>query len=310
MNKKLNIYLKLFCMVSILLLLIECSGSKIYTWMLGYERGKAELVVKTIDLSEGKIEYMTNTIVPQKQTILMIHGFGGDKDNWTFFAKYLSRDYNLIVLDLPGFGKSFNDISLNYKIETQAQRVNEFLQKLNINKVHLIGHSMGGAISLRFSFQYPDRLLSLTVVNAGGAHAAESEMDELLKKGENPLLVRSYEDYKRLLSFAMEKQPYVPDAVIKSMADEKIPRFKLEQKIFNEIFHFMDQIPILPEIHAPTLIIWGENDRIIHKESAKLINQKIEGSKLSIIPGLGHSPMIEDPEGTSKIYLNFLKGLQ
>jgi len=95
---------------------------------------------------------------PSKPTLVMVHGFGADKDHWTFYAPWLTKDYRLIAPDLPGFGENDRDGELPFDVGSQAARLKDFLDALGIDRPHLGGNSMGGWIALRFAIDYPDAL--------------------------------------------------------------------------------------------------------------------------------------------------------
>ena len=88
---------------------------------------------------------------PTGDVVVLVHGFGGDKDNWAFYAPFLTKRYRLICPDLPGFGDTSRDPALDYDCRLQADRLREFLDALGVEKCHLGGNSMGGYIALLLS---------------------------------------------------------------------------------------------------------------------------------------------------------------
>lgn len=285
-----------------------CSKREIFTRIMDHERSNAKLVVKTRNLGFGKIVYLENTSGKGGIPVVMLHGFGGDKDNWDRFSKKLTDHCRLIIPDLPGHGESVQDLSLNYGIQEQAKRLKEFLDSLGIKKAHLVGNSMGGAIAMRYAALYPESVQSLALIDTAGAVRAPSEFDAIVKRtGRNPVLdIKSAAVFKNMMKYIYEKPPYLPGFVIDVLTEEKLKRRAIEQKIYRDILADMDQTSIVANIHAPTLIIWGARDRIINVDSAEWLHQKIAGSKKEILEGVGHCPMIEKPEVTGELYLRFL----
>ncbi len=292
-------------------LILGCSTYRIYTVTLNAERNKADLVLKNAKISIGDVAYLDNTsekaIMKNQDVILMVHGFGGHKDHWLFFAERLADDHRIIIPDLPGHGDSISGLSNNYTIENQAKWLNELMKTLNIKKFHIIGNDMGSAVSLKFTHLYPEKIVSLTLLNSAGLLKNESEYVELLKKGINPLVVGSTKEFKELMNFVMEKKPYLPDPVYKILAQKKIARKEIDKKIFNDMMADINKTEdFLSEIKKPTLIIWGKKDRVINVANAEAFHQKIEGSQKIIFKHIGHFPMIEDPKKIGEHYASFL----
>lgn len=286
-----------------------CSKRSLYAALIEHERKNANLIVKTENLSYGKITYLTNTPLKSETPIIMLHGFGGEKDNWNRFSKKLTNDYRLIIPDLPGHGDSVQDLSLNYGIEEQAKRLKQFLDALGIKKAHLVGNSMGGAIAMRYAFLNPQSVLSLTLIDSAGAVKTPSEFDAFMKTtGKNPMLeIENAKDFRNVMEkYVFVDPPYLPGFVIDILVEEKTKRKAIEQKMFREFLVDLDQMSTLSAIHSPTLIIWGAQDKIIHADNAELLHQKISGSKKEVLEGVGHCPMIEKPEVATELYRKFL----
>ncbi len=296
------------------ILISGCSKYKIYNMALDSRRGGADFIVKNVNISIGEITYLDNATAdnPRKdqEVVIMVHGFGANKDNWLLFSKEITDDYRLLALDLPGHGESISDVSISYTIVNQAKWLKEVMEKLHISKGHLIGNSMGGAICLKFTGLYPDKVTSMTLLDSAGVTKTESEFIGLLKKGKNPLVAANSDEYKKLLDFVMTKRPYIPGAVIDVLAEQKIARKALDEKVFKDVqTDIVLPIDDLDKIQTPTLILWGDNDRVLHVDNADEFNLRIKGSQKVILEGVGHMPMIEVPEETSAHYIRFLSSL-
>ena len=286
-----------------------CSKDALFKKAIAYERGRSHLVVSAQSLSFGKIVYLSNDKSNEKETIVMLHGFGADKDTWVRFARDLSDDYKLIIPDLPGDGESTQDISLNYGIQEQAKRLNEFLTSINAQKAHIVASSMGGAIALRYIYMYPGAVKSLTLIDSYGAIKTPSALDELIKvSGKNPMLeITSADDYKAMINYAMVDSPYIPGFLIDVLAEAKIKRQAIEQKMLKDMMVDADQTAILTEIHAPTLIIWGKKDKVLNVDNAEFLRENISGSRKVLLEETGHVPMVEKTKETVQYFRSFLK---
>lgn len=295
-----------------LLALGGCSKHALYTRAINHERNNAKLVVKNENLSYGKITYLTNAKTGSEPPIVMLHGFAGEKDNWNRFSRKLTDDYRLIIPDLSGHGESVRDLSLNYSVEEQAKRLKQFLDALGIERAHLVGNSMGGAIGIRFTSLYPQSVESLTLIASAGAVKTPSEFEALIRKtGKNPLIdIENAQDFKDMMGYIFVEPPYLPGFVVDTMSAEKLKRKEFERKMFLDFIADMDQMSVLSSIHAPTFIIWGAQDRVLHVDNAELLNEMIAGSKKEILEGVGHCPMIEKPEVTTDLYRKFLQEIK
>ena len=245
------------------------------------------------------------------QTILMVHGFAANKDNWLRFARHLSQDYRVIALDLPGFGASDKPAG-SYDVGTQTERLASVIDTLGIEQLHLIGNSMGGHISALYAARYPHRTLSLALLdNAGISSPQPSELMQRLQRGEpNPLVVKSTEDFQRLLDFIFVQPPYLPESLKGYFAEQAIANSAHYDQVFAHLIErYIALEPELPKIQAPTLIIWGAEDRALHVSSVEVMQPLLRKPSVVIMPDTGHAPMIERAELTAHHYRTFLQAL-
>ena len=115
-------------------------------WATGSERKAASLQYKSVHVGDHEIVYLEGG---HGETILMLHGFAANKDNWTRFAKLISPAYHVVALDLPGFGESTCLEDASYSIADQAKRLTQFADAIGLKKFHIVGNSMGGHIAAR-----------------------------------------------------------------------------------------------------------------------------------------------------------------
>src|SRR3546814_1540033 len=147
-----------------------------------------------------------------KPLLLLVHGFAGDKDNWSMIAPYLTRDYHVIAPDLPGFGQNERNPDLAYDLQAQTARLKAFADTLGLSRPHVGGNSMGGWIALRYAIEYPDALASLILLNNAGVNGAnESELQkQAANEDYNPLILANLEDADRLVAMVVHKPPHIP----------------------------------------------------------------------------------------------------
>jgi abhydrolase domain-containing protein 6 len=122
--------------------------SNLFDMLMGVLRKSANFESNTVSLNVGEVVYLDNKkgTYKSKETLILLHGLGADKDTWLQFARYLTRKYRIIIPDLPGHGQSVQDFSIEYSVEAQAQCVCELLETLGIKRVHIVGNSMGGQL--------------------------------------------------------------------------------------------------------------------------------------------------------------------
>lgn len=306
-------HLTLAILVVAAVVLSGCSKYKMYSMAIESGRSKAGLSLKKATISIGEVVYLDNAEdqgePKDRGTILMIHGFGGDKDNWIRLCDKMPEGYRFLVPDLPGHGESASDLSNTYTIENQARWLAEFLAAVHVDKVHLAGNSMGGAISVRLALDHPEMVKSLALLDSAGVFRTESEYIKMVKQGVNPLVVSSEEDFKRLANLVMEKRPYVPGPIFQVLTERKIARKAKDEKIFQDMqADILSVENQLPGLNLPTLIVWGDHDRVLHVDNASVFHEKIKGSQLTILENIGHIPMLEDPKKTAGVYEAFLAG--
>ena len=249
-----------------------------------------------------------------RPTLLLVHGFAGDKDNWSMIAPYLTRDYHVIAPDLPGFGENERNPDLAYDIAAQTARLKAFADALGLSRPHVAGNSMGGWIALRYALDYPDGLASLTLLNNAGV-LGEHESDlqkQAANEDYNPLVLANLEDADRLVAMVVHKPPYIP-ARLKPVlyADGLKYRDQLDH-IFWIIANEGRDHPLndrLGEVRAPTLIIWGRHDRLLDVSCVPVLEAGIPGSRSHIFEHVGHVPMVEDPKATAAVMKGFLAKL-
>jgi len=282
--------------------------------IIQYERNKSDLDVKSFTLTSGdKLVYAENANLTG-EPLLLIHGFGGNKDNFTRIADEL-EDYHLIIPDLLGFGESSKPMSADYRSQAQATRLYELLQAKGLaSNIHIGGNSMGGAISVAYAAKYPKDVKSLWLVDSAGFWSAGVPKSlEGATLENNPLLINSKEDFYKMYDFVMYKPPYLPKSVKAVFAQERINNKELDAKILEQIVtdNVEERAQIIADYKIPTLVVWGDKDQVIKPETVNVIKDIIPQAQVIMMEDIGHVPMIEAVEQTAEDYKGFratLKG--
>ena len=275
------------------------------------ERQLAGLDSRQVQVGEFNIHYYEGG--PQgAETILMIHGFGADKDNWPRFSRPLTARYHVIALDLPGFGDSSKP-EASYDVGTQVERLNAFAKAIGLHKLHLIGNSMGGHIAALYAARHPEEVLSVALLNNAGVNAPQaSELFKRLDRGDaNPLLVRNADDFNNMLDFLFVEKPPLPESLKQYLAQRAMASHDFNQKIFSQLRErYIPLEPELAKIQVPTLLLWGDQDQILDVSSIKVMQPLLKQPSVVIMQACGHLPMIERPEETAEHYQAFLDSVK
>ena len=252
---------------------------------------KSKLIVKQVDLDNCCISYYEGGITSNLEPILFIHGWGVLVEPYQESLNILSERYQVIAPVLPGLGNSTAPEKIkNYN--DYAKIIGNFAKKLNLKKIHVIGHSLGGAIAIALAALMPSIVRSLIVVDSTG-----------IPLGSIPEVVLKRAIEMPAQSWQMKSQPV--SAIFKSL-------------LYNSLFHLKNTIkmafialeedirPILPKVESPCLILWGENDVLTPVKFAQELSQGIKGSKLKIVAEGYHEWNFFFPDKFTEIIFDFI----
>src|ERR1044071_152261 len=275
------------------------------TMLIGLERFTSGLKRRVIQVGDHLVVYSEGG---HGEPVVLLHGFGASADSWNRFAKPLTKHYRVIAPDQPGWGASTRIESASYGYPAQVERLHQFLSALGLKHVHLVGHSMGGFIASAYAAHYPGEVITLGLIAPHGMVEPEpSQLFRDVAKGDNWLVATSYQGFDRLLNNVFARRPYAPKAGVRYLADHAIRGSAKSAKIFAEMQ--TNDPPLaerLPKIEAPALIVWGDQDRVLHVSCADLFRRGIKSSELMIIPGSGHMPLIENARQCASAWLAFV----
>ncbi|TYC57239.1 alpha/beta fold hydrolase [Marinobacter sp. BW6] len=301
--------LNLVFILTVSLLLSACSRQGIYETAIGLERSSAGLEADTVAVDNLEIAYLRNHQAVDGDTIVMIHGFGANKDNWTRLAGHLTDDFNVYAIDLPGHGDSSKPLDIGYRLEDQTGYVAQILEALSVDNAHIMGNSMGGAITALYAANYPENVKSAVLFDPAGILEYESELVDLVMEGDNPLIPKQPGDFERLMEFALEKEPFVPWPIMGVMEERAIANQEVNEVIFAAIRDAgfeSDFRNAITRIQAPVLIIWGKEDRVINYRNGEVFAAAIPDARLELMEGIGHAPMVEAPAESAELFRAFI----
>lgn len=241
--------------------------------------------------------------------VVLIHGFGGDKETWLLMAPWL-RGRPMLLLDLPGHGASSVVPRASASPAAMGRAIVGALDAAGLERVHLCGNSMGGGVALWIARHHPTRVASLTLVASVAPELAESELTRALARGEN-LLIPGTEDADRFVKLVTEKPPRVPRPVKRYVAARRAAARPVLEEMFRGWVEAGPEHGLPRDLEAiaqPTLIVHGRCDRIIAVDTARKVAAAVPRSRLRILDGIGHVPQLEAPRQVAALIGEHLAG--
>jgi pimeloyl-ACP methyl ester carboxylesterase len=239
--------------------------------------------------------------------VVLLHGYTADRVVWLRFAKHLLRDHRVVVPELAGHGASGFTSGTGFSAPAQAARVAAVMDQLGIEHAHVAGNSMGGFVAATLALAHPERVASLLLSDAIGVASPEpSEAELLIREGANPFFLDDVADFPAFYAMTMARPPYAPGFVRAAIAADYVARREDYEEIFTDVFDVATLDDRLGEITAPTLVMWGEQDRLVHPSTARVWADGIAGARILRYPDAGHMPMLELPRRTAADYRTFL----
>jgi pimeloyl-ACP methyl ester carboxylesterase len=296
--------LVLVLIVAALMLATRLAPEVMFEAGLTAERWRSGLTMRCVHVDGFDMPYLEGG---EGEVLLLVHGFAGDKDNFTRTARFLTPHYRVLIPDLPGFGEAGRDLSARYTMADQVLRLHAFLAQLGITHLHIGGNSMGGFIATQFAATYPDMVGSIWLLDAAGTASAHQGplLERYAQTGEMPLLVQREQDFDALLAATTHKTPFIPRFMRGVYARRAIADFPLHTQIMREL----SESPLLEtQFHAlstPAFIVWGMQDQIMHPDGAQAFKDLFADARVRMMDGIGHLPMVEAPRQVAQEYLAF-----
>lgn len=275
---------------------------------LAAARMHAGMSTGVVEVSGQQFSYLEGGSGP---VVVLVHGFGGDSDNWLLLAKSLTRQYRVIAPDLPGFGASPAPVDKDFSVNLQAERLAAFVAAVAPVPAHFAGNSMGGQIVTVLAARHPELVKTIALLNPLGVESEPgvraSPTMLALAQGSNLMLPQDDEAFAKMMGVMFYRQPWVPAVVRNYYRQRWLENGLLLAEVFADISaQYVPLRPLLPAIKAPALIIWGAEDKVLPADGAAKLAEGLPDSEVVIIPDCGHLPMIEKPGVTAARYRAFL----
>ena len=284
---------------------------------LTQERSTAGLHSKSIKIDDVNWRYSEGGS-SDKPAVLLIHGLAGSRDNWNGVAHFLTPYYHVIIPDLPSTGDTQVADDFDLSIPNITERLRRFAEALDIeDKLNIAGHSLGGSIATVYASQYPFDTQSLFLINSTGiykqAHTPYTQNPYFLKN----LVISKPGDLEDVMRQVMHTQPSLPHYFKKSQEKILISQSMQTRKMIdqlvtlNRIYTPESFARLTRTIEAPTLILWGKQDKIINVEAASELQSLLKRAETPVIlNNVGHMPILEAQQQVALHYLPFLAKTQ
>lgn len=238
----------------------------------------------------------------QGPAVILLHGLGGDGSRWTSTMAMLANDFRVIALDQIGFGQSDKPL-VNYNHGLLAEFLAEFMNVTEISKASLVGHSMGGFVSMHMAVHHPEKVERLVLVDGGGL--VNDARDPHLVQIQNSTTLAETREYFELLFF---DKKFVTDQMVR---DNYQRRLQASYTISRMQEARAKNIGVISErqaksIRAPTLILWGKHDRLLDPSIAESLERVIPNSRAVLIDESGHIPQVEQSTQFNAFVRDFL----
>ena len=243
--------------------------------------------------------------------LVLIHGFSASIRSWDLLVPRLSASYRVIRIDLLGHGRSAKPTGSSYTIPDQGLRVGEVLDQLGVTRAVVVGHSTGGSVATALAEQRPDLVTALALINTGPSTDAvipQGPVNELLEipvVGQLLWRLRTDSLIRQAAATAVTRDVPIPQAIVDDVRGMTYHAFTATARAAVD---YLQQRPLpdrLATLGAPLLVIFGGEDRRWRSSSAADY-RAVPGMKIEMLPGVGHSPLIEDPPRTAELLLAFV----
>ncbi len=236
----------------------------------------------------------------QGAPLLYLHGANGPPP-WSAFFERLAERHDVLMPEHPGFGTSDNPPWLR-NIADLAMYYLDFLDGLGVEKVHLVGHSLGGWVAEELAVRNATQLASLSLLAPAGVRVKGIVSGDNFIWAPDETARNLFYDQK-FAEAMLARPPTEEEADILLTNRFMAAKYGWEPRWFNPALERW-----LHRIKVPTLIIWGENDRLLPSAYAKVWGERVPNARVEIIPRCGHLPQIEQADTAAKLILGFLDG--
>jgi pimeloyl-ACP methyl ester carboxylesterase len=272
--------------------------------------------MKYLDLHGDRVAYRD---AGAGDALLLIHGMAGSSATWRAVLPQLSRKYRVVAPDLLGHGESAKPRG-DYSLGAFAVWLRDLLDELSIPRATVVGQSLGGGVAMQFAYQHRDYCERLVLIGSGGLGPDLNWLLRVLSAPGAELVLPAVAPQpvlnvgNKLRSWLNSAGIHAPRAgeiwsAYCSLSDRQTRQAFL--RTLRSVVDFRGQaVSALNRLHLtsdlPTLLIWGDQDRIIPVAHGYAAHDALPGSRLEVLPGVGHFPHVESPTDVVEILDDFI----
>lgn len=254
------------------------------------------------------------------KTVILLHGGGGSVEFWLYNVGALAQHHRVYAVDMVGSGRS-DKPPASYSLTYQAQFIKDFMAALSIESTTLIGNSMGGGVALQFALMFPQKVEKLVLVDSLGLG---KEIAIAIRLATLPFVVKLLRPSRSMIAPMLKQNFYDSTLIPAEWIELRYPIFALPDRkqallalartnfgvfgVRRQVFSSI--VTQLPSITAPTLIVWGKQDRILPITHAHIAAKALPNARLHIFDPCGHHPHLERPKEFNALVLEFLANEQ
>jgi pimeloyl-ACP methyl ester carboxylesterase len=295
-------------MVAALAAVYQLRPTLLHAPLVALNRWSAGLEERVVTVDGHEVHYLAGG--DGAETVVLLHGIFAEKDHWVDFARRLTPRYRVVALDVPGFGASTRLADASYDYPAQARRLHLIADALGLERFHLAGSSMGGAIATVYAVEHPGAVLSLAYI--GAPHGVRSPRPTpvylAIEAGAAPLVTATRAEFDAMLDLVFAQRPFLPKPIVEVAARRATRDPASDRRLWAESWrHGLLTERLLPRVAAPTFALWGAEDRLFDPSGADVLLRGLWRAQVVVAEGVGHLPMLERPEESATAYVRFLE---
>lgn len=245
---------------------------------------------------------------PAGTPVVLIHGYTDSARDWVPLLPYLSPHLRLILVDLRGHGRSGKPDCCYTRFDF-AYDIKLLLDALHIERAGIVGHSLGSIVAQTFAEFWPERTARVVLISSSGGRrpgaapqAPKFDYAAAIRQLKEPI----DPDSKFMIEWWWSPTPVDPDFIRRQRKDAAAIPLRVWLAILDQGLTDADLQRTLPQLKAPTLLIWGSADPIMEEEVRQTLREALPQAEVKIFPGLGHNPFWEEPAQCAAVINEFL----
>ncbi|HEY6260498.1 MAG TPA: alpha/beta hydrolase [Nitrospiraceae bacterium] len=308
-----QLFVALFILTLVYHIMTACSSpSPIPAQFDAIER----MTIHTVLVHDQRIAYLDVGTGPP---VILIHGFGGSMWQWEYQQHALSQHFRVITLDLPGAGVS-DKPEIDYRPDQMLDYFVGFMDAVKVPQATLVGNSMGAGLAIGMALTHPSRVAKLVLIGGLPQHVMEKLTSPSIRRAletSAPSWLVSFGSmlFGGLMTESILREIVHDPALLTPAVIERSNRNRQRPGLIKPILTVRENLPLwesefatrLGEITHPTLVIWGEEDRVFPIAVGKELHQTIKGSRFISIATAGHIPQWERPDAVNQELISYIR---